>query len=152
MKVLFISDVTNVAKAGEIKEVSTGYARNFLLPKKLAVAADSTASMAHAQAKIKEAREAAARTGELAALAKELEGKEIVIKARSGKEKLFGSITGADISDKLQQTFGLTVDKKKIDLAEPIHHLGDYEIIVKLSGDLQPRIKISVVEETEAVA
>lgn len=152
MKVMFISDVPKVAKAGEIKEVPSGYGRNYLLPKKLAVLADSTTSMAHAQAKIKEAREAAARVGELSSLASELEGKEVTIKARAGKEKLFGSITSADIADELQEVFGLSVDKKKIDLSEPIHHLGVYEVTVKLTGDLHPKIKVNVVEETETVA
>jgi large subunit ribosomal protein L9 len=153
VRVIFISDVPNVAKAGDIKEVPSGYGRNYLIPKKLAVVADSTTSMIHAQSKIKESREAAAKLGELTALAKELDGKEITIKARAGKEKLFGSITSADISTELQNAFGLNVDKnvdkKKIDLAEPIHHLGSYDIIVRLTGELSANIKVNVVEETE---
>lgn len=152
MKVIFIHDVPNVAKAGDIKDVPSGYGRNYLVPKKLAVMADSTASMMHAQAKIKEAREAAAKLGELTALAKELEGKEVTLKARAGKEKLFGSVTSADISAELENTFGLVVDKKKIDLAEPIHHLGTYDIVVRLTGDLTAGIKVNVVEETEKSA
>jgi len=152
MKVIFIQDVPNVAKAGEIKEVPIGYGRNFLVPKKLAVVADSTTSMIHAQAKIKEGREAAAKLGELTALSKELEGKEVTMKARAGKEKLFGSITSADISDALQKTYGLAVDKKKIDLAEPIHHLGSYDVVVRLTGDLNTQIKVNVVEETDKSA
>jgi large subunit ribosomal protein L9 len=152
MKVIFIQDVLNVAKAGEIKEVPSGYGRNYLIPKKLAVVADSTASMIHAQTKIKEAREAAAKLGELTALAKELDGKEITLKARAGKEKLFGSITSADISAELQKAYGLAVDKKKIDLAEPIHHLGNYDVVIRLTGDLNAGIKVIVVEETEKSA
>jgi len=152
MKVIFVQDVPNVAKAGEIKEVPSGYGRNYLIPKKLAIVADSTASMQHAQAKIKEAREAAARLGELTALAKELEGKEITIKARAGKEKLFGSITSTDIVAELEKEHKLVVDKKKIELAEPIHHLGVYDIEVKLTGDLTPKVKLNVVEETEKSA
>jgi len=152
MKVIFIQDVPNVAKAGDIKEVPSGYGRNYLIPRKLAVVADSTASMMHAQTKIKEAREAAAKLGELSALAKELEGKEITMKARAGKEKLFGSITSTDISAEMEKVYGLVVDKKKIDLAEPIHQLGVYEIVVKLTGDLNPKIKVNVIEETEKSA
>jgi large subunit ribosomal protein L9 len=151
MKVIFISDVPNVAKAGEIKEVPSGYGRNYLIPRKLAVVADSAASTMHAQVKIKEAREAAAKLGELTALAKELEGKEVILKARAGKEKLFGSITSADISTELQKAFGLVVDKKKIE-AEPIHHLGTYDIPVRLTGDLTANIKVNVIEETEKSA
>jgi large subunit ribosomal protein L9 len=152
MKVIFTRDVPNVAREGDIKEVNSGYARNFLLPHKMAVIADSSASMIHAQAQIKVQRAAAAKLGELTALAKELEGKEITLKARAGKEKLFGSITSADIAAEIEKAYRLVVDKKKIDLAEPIHQLGIYEVPVKLTGDLVPKIKVSVVEETEKSA
>lgn len=152
MKVIFIRDVVNVAKAGDIKDVPNGYGRNYLIPKKLAVLADSTATMQHAQALIKEQREAAAKLGEMTALSKELDGKEITLKARAGKEKLFGSVTSSDIATALETTYGLIVDKKKIDLAEPIHQLGYYEVTVKLGADLNPKVKITVVEETEKVA
>jgi large subunit ribosomal protein L9 len=152
MKVIFIQDVPNVAKAGDIKEVPSGYGRNYLLPKKLAVLADSTATMQHAQALIKEQREAAAKLGEITAMSKELDGKEITLKARAGKEKLFGSITSADIASALEKTYGLVVDKKKIDLDEPIHQLGNYNITVKLGADLNPKIKVTVIEEIEKSA
>jgi large subunit ribosomal protein L9 len=152
MKVIFIQDVTNVAKAGDVKEVPSGYGRNYLLPKKLAVLADSTATMQHAQSLIKEQREAAAKLGEMTALSKELDGKQITLKARAGKEKLFGSITSTDIATALEKTYSLVVDKKKIDLAEPIHQLGYYEVAVKLGADLNPKIKVTVVEETDKSA
>jgi large subunit ribosomal protein L9 len=149
MKLIFIQDVLNVAKAGEIKDVNSGYARNYLIPSKLAVIADTAASMQLAQAKIKKAREAAAKLGELTALAKELDGKEITLKARAGKDKIFGSITSADIAAELEKSYQLVVDKKKIELAEPIHQLGAYEVPVKLTGDLVANVKVTVVEETE---
>jgi len=152
MKVIFTQDVPNVAKAGDIKEVNSGYGRNYLLPKKLAIIADSSASMQHAQAQIKVQREAAAKLGELTALAKELDEKQITIKARAGKEKLFGSITSADIAAELEKTYGLVVDKKKIDLAEPIHQLGIFEVPVRLTGDLNPKVKVVVEEEKEPSA
>ncbi len=152
MKVIFIRDVTNVAKAGDIKNVPDGYARNYLIPKKLAVLADSQATTQHAQVLIKEQREAAAKLGELTALAKEVEGKEVTLKARAGKEKLFGSITSADIAAALEAEYKLVVDKKKIDLAEPIHQLGSYEVTVRFNADLNPKIKVNVVEETEKSA
>ena len=152
MKVIFIQDVPNIARAGEIKEVNNGYGRNYLLPKKMAVLADSTTSMLHAQAQIKEQREAAAKLGELTSLAQELDGKEVTLKARSGKEKLFGSITSTDIAAELENTYNLVVDKKKIVLEEPIHQLGVYDITVKLTGELNPKIKVFVVEEKEKSA
>ena len=152
MKVIFIRDVTNVAKAGEIKEVPDGYARNYLLPKKLAVLADSTATAQRTQALIKAQRETAAKLGEMNALAKEIDGKEVTITARAGKEKLFGSVTSADIAAALESTHSLVVDKKKIDLPEPIHQLGSYEVPVKLGADMNPKLKVNVVEETEKSA
>ena len=82
-------------------------------------------------------------------MAKELDGKEITLKARAGKEKLFGSITSADLAATLEKTYSLVVDKKKIDLAEPIHQLGYYEVTVKLGADLNPKIKVTIVEETD---
>lgn len=152
MKVIFIQDVPNVAKAGDVKDVASGYGRNYLIPKKLAVLADSSASMLHARTQIKAQREEAAKLGELTALAKELEGKEITLKARAGKEKLFGSITSADIAAGLEKAYGLVVDKKKIDLAEPIHHLGNYEVVIKLGADLNPKVNVMVEEEAEKSA
>ena len=88
----------------------------------------------------------------MTALSKELDGKEITLKARAGKEKLFGSITSADIANALEKTYGLVVDKKKIDLNEPIHQLGNYNVTVKLGADMNPKIKIYVIEETEKSA
>ncbi len=152
MKVIFIRDVTNVAKAGDIKDVPNGYARNFLLPKKYAILADSTATTQRAQALIKHEREAAAKLGELTALAKEIDGKEVILKARAGKEKLFGSITATDIADGLEKQQGLVIDRKKIDLPEPIHQLGAYEVVVRLGADLNPKLKVMVTEETEKSA
>lgn len=149
MKVIFIRDVTNVAKAGDVKDVPSGYARNFLIPKKLAILADSQATTQHAQTLIKEQREVAAKLGELTALAKEVEGKEVTLKARAGKDKLFGSITSADIAAALEADYKLVVDKKKIDLTEPIHQLGSYEICIRFSADLNPKVKVNVVEESE---
>ena len=152
MKVIFIKDVPNVAQAGEIKQVSDGYGRNYLLRNKIAMIADSSTSMQHAQQQIKIQREVLAKLGELTALSKELEGKEIIIKARAGKDKLFGSVTSADIAAELQKSFNLIVDKKKIDLPEPIHQLGAYEVTIKLTGELNSKIKVLVIEETEKSA
>jgi large subunit ribosomal protein L9 len=152
MKVIFIRDVPNVAKAGEIKQVNDGYGRNYLLRNKIAVLADSSTSTQHAQQQIKIQREAMAKLGELTALSKELDGKEITIKARAGKDKLFGSITSADIAAEIQKSYNLTVDKKKIDLPESIHQLGAYEVIIKLTGELNSKIKVLVIEETEKSA
>ena len=148
MKVVFLQDVPKVAKAGEIKEVADGYGRNFLIPKKLALLANSPAlSAMETQLKIK-ARSQTEEEAELVELAHQLEEKEITLKAKVGaKEHLYGSITSADITAELQNTTGLVVDKRKVELAEPIRQLGSYEVAVRLAKDIIPKIKVTVIEE-----
>ncbi len=150
MKVVFLEDVPKVAKAGDTKEVADGYGRNFLLPRKLAVLANSSASkIVEAHFKVR-ARQEAKTEAEMAELAKLVEGKEITLKVRAGAEgRLYGSVTSADIVAELGNA-GLVVDKRKIELAEPIHQVGTYEIAIRLTKDLIPKIKLTVVEEKEA--
>ena len=112
MKVVFLEDVPKVAQAGEIKEVADGYGRNFLIPQKLAVLASPSAlNAAETQTKIR-ARSQTQIEDEVTELARQLDGKEITLKARAGaQEHLHGSITSADIASELQSTTGLVVDK-----------------------------------------
>jgi large subunit ribosomal protein L9 len=147
MKVIFRQDVPRVAKAGEVKEVADGYARNFLIPKKLAVMANpSTLNILEAQTK-KEASSQAQTEEETTDLAQQLDGKEITLKAKVGaKEQLYGSITSADIAAELQNN-GLVVDKKKIEITEPIRQLGSHEVTIRLTKDVVPKIKVTVIEE-----
>ena len=148
MKVIFLQDVPNVARAGEIKEVANGYGRNFLIPQKLALLAKHrVTNMVEAQSRIKVQNQAESQA-KLVELAHQLEGEEITLKARAGaKDRLYGSITTADIATELQNSAGLVVDKKKIELAEPIRQLGSYEVAIRLAKDIVPKIKIRVVEE-----
>ncbi len=147
MKVTFLDDVPKVAKAGDTKEVADGYGRNFLLPRKLAVLADSSASkIVEARLRVR-ARLEAKTEAEMAELAKLLEGKEITLKVRAGADgKLYGSITSADIAAELESA-GLVVDKRKIELAEPIHQIGNYDIAIRLIKDIVPKIKLIVAEQ-----
>ena len=149
MKVIFLQDVPNVARAGEIKEVADGYGRNFLIPKKLALlATPSATSTVEVQQRITE-RSQAQTEAEMTELAQQLEGKEITLKAKTGaKDRLFGSITSADIASELQNATGQVVDKKKIELAEPIRQLGSYEVAIKLAKDIAPKIKVIIEKET----
>ncbi len=147
MKVVFVEDVPRVARAGETREVADGYARNYLIPQKLALPLSSAAiGMVEAQRRRKDKAVA-----ESAGLASQLEGKEVVLKARAGaKERLHGSITSADIAAELENSTGIAVDKRKIELAEPIHQLGSYEVTIRLAKDITPRIKVTVTEEGAA--
>ncbi len=144
MKVIFLKDVSKVAKAGETKEVADGYGRNFLIPQKLALPVSPAAvNMVEVQRR----KQTQTESG-LAEMANQLEGKEIILKARAGaKERLHGSITSADIASELQNSTGLEVDKRKIELAEPIHQLGSYDIAIRLGKDIMPKIKVVITEE-----
>lgn len=147
MKVIFLQDVPRVAKAGEVKGVANGYARNFLIPQKLAVMADP-ATLNTLEAQIKKAASSQAQTEEeMTDLAHQLDGKEITLKAKVGaKEHLYGSITSTDIAAELQNN-GLVVDKRKIEIAEPIRQLGSHEVAIRLAKDVIPKIKVNVIEE-----
>jgi large subunit ribosomal protein L9 len=143
MKVVFLEDVPNVAKAGDIKEVADGYGRNYLLPKKLAVI-----SRPGAESQVKAQIEARAETEKMKKIAAEVEGKEITLKVKMGaKERMHGSITAANIAAELESVTGQAIDKRKIDLAEPIKHLGSYDIAIKLTKGIEPKIKVNVVEK-----
>ncbi len=148
MKVIFLQDVPNVARVGEIKEVASGYGRNFLIPKKLAMLASSPAvSLVEAQRKIS-ARNQQQTGAELTELANQLDGREVFLKARVGaKDRLYGSITNADIATELESATGLVIDKKKIELAKPINKLGSYEVTIRLATGVMPKIKVTVTEE-----
>ena len=150
MKVIFLKDVPNVASAGEIKEVASGYGRNFLIPQKLALLVNPQAINLMATQRRVKARQQAESEAEFQELAQELDGREITLEARVGaQDHLYGSITNADIAAELQDSAGLVVDKRKIELTEPIRQLGSYEIVVKLAKDIVPKIRVTVIEEME---
>ncbi len=147
MKVIFLEDVPKVAKLGEIKEVADGYGRNFLIPKKLAaLVAPGVTSRLEAQNRA-QAKKQAQIEAKLVEMAKELDGKEVILKAKAGtKNRLYGRVTSADIAAELEKTTGVVVDKRKIEMAEPIRQLGSYEVLIKLGKDITPKIKVTVTE------
>lgn len=150
MKVIFLQDVRGVARAGEIKEVANGYGKNFLIPKKLAsLAKPEMISTIEAQIKTR-ARSEAETEAELTELANHLDGKEIILKARAGvKDHLYGSITPGDIAAELENTTGSVVDKRKIELVDPIRELGSYEVPIRLAKDIVPKITVTVTEDEQ---
>jgi large subunit ribosomal protein L9 len=148
MKVIFLEDVPNVAKAGEIKEVADGYGRNYLLPKNLALI-----SKPGAVAQVKAQIEAKAETEQARKLAAEIEGKELTFHVKMGvKDRMHGSITAANIATELHNVIGQAVDKRKIDLAEPIKSLGTYDVSIKLIKGIEPKVKVNVVKKEEEAA
>jgi large subunit ribosomal protein L9 len=151
VKVIFLEDVPNVADAGEAKEVADGYGRNYLLPRRLAVLANSAASNVVQAQRKKIALKQAQTEAEMAELAGKLDGMEVTLKARAGaKDRLYGSITSADIADELSSSVGLVVDKRKIELEEPIRQLGSYEVTVRFTRDIAAIIRLAVVADKVA--
>jgi large subunit ribosomal protein L9 len=148
MKVVYLQDVHNVARAGEIKDVADGYARNYLIPKQLAAQADPK-MMNVIEARIKASARIAAQTeSEMLELSGLLDGQEITLKARSGVEgRLYGSVTPADIAAEIEKVTNCVIDKRKIELENPIRQLGSYEVPIRLTGEIAPTIILTVVED-----
>jgi large subunit ribosomal protein L9 len=150
MKVIFVKDVTGSGEVGEVKEVARGFARNYLIPRGLAVEA-SAGAMKQAESRIrqeKERKEQEARKLEF--LAGKLQGQELHFKARVGTEdKLFGSITGAHIAEELSKVVDTPVDKKHIVLERPLREAGSHEVLVKLSGKAEATVTVIIEPETE---
>ncbi len=147
MKVIFSTDVRGQGKKGEMKEVSDGYARNYLIPRGLA--AEATADNINAM-KLKEKAKAAQIAREKALAednAKKLEGVQVLIRARAGSSgKLFGAVTSQEISDALKEQFGIDIEKNKIVQAEPIKTFGSYTVKAKLGYEVSGSINLLVVE------
>ena len=147
MKVIFKVDVRGQGKKGEMKDVSDGYARNYLLPRGLA--AEATADNINAM-KLKEKAKAAQLAREKAQAlenAKKLEGVQVIIRARAGGAgKLFGAVTSQEISDALKEQFDIDIEKNKIVQAEPIKSFGSYTVKAKLGFETSGNINVLVVE------
>ncbi|MDD4871029.1 MAG: 50S ribosomal protein L9 [Kiritimatiellae bacterium] len=145
-EVLLMADVADLGSEGDVVKVSEGYARNYLLPRKLV--APVTAATRKRLEKIQKEREVA-RKAELEAakeMATKLEKVSCTIPVKAKDEKLYGSVTVNDIADALKAN-GVQMDKQKILLAEPIKELGVFDVKVKLHADVEATIKVWVVEE-----
>ena len=144
MKVILLEDVRAQGKKGELIDVSDGYARNYLFPRKLAKEADAgaIADMKNKEAakKYKQQKE----KEEAEKLAAELEKMGVTIKIKSGADgKLYGSVTGKDIADALKEKYGVELDKRKIEV-EPIKACGEYTVPVQLFAGVQGKLKLKV--------
>ena len=148
MKVIFTTDVKGQGKKGEMKEVSEGYGRNYLLPRKLAVEATTDNMNA---LRLKEKAKAAAIAAEKEKAlenAKQLESIVVKIPAKAGSAgKLFGAVTSQEISDALREQYGIEIEKQKIVQAEPIKSYGSYEVKCKFGYEINGVIHLLVVEE-----
>ena len=148
MKVILLKDVKGTVKKGEMKEVSDGYARNFLLPKKMAIVADNTA-VKELNEKNKAAENKAQKEYEAAVeLGKKMEEMNIVMYSKAGDGgRLFGSITSKDIAEQLKKQHGIVVDKRKVLLNEPIRVLGSTNVEIKIHQKVITKIRVDVREK-----
>ena len=147
MKVILQKDIPNLGDAGDIKEVSPGYARNFLLPRKLVIVANESSKRAidHQKKLVKIKKEKRKKQSEK--LAESMTGLELRIAVQIGEEgKLFGSVTAMDIAKKLKEK-GFEIDKRKIIIETPIKQEGEYTVKIKLDEGQAPAIKIIVGKE-----
>ena len=147
MKVILQQDVKGQGKKGQMIEASDGYARNFLLPKKLAVPATAeNVNTMKQQEKARRAQEAAEKA-EAEAIALRLKELTVQVKAKAGNGgRLFGSVTSKEISDALSEQFGISIPKAKIVQDEPIKAFGGYELKVKLGYEVTGTLKVVVAE------
>ncbi|EAX47329.1 ribosomal protein L9 [Thermosinus carboxydivorans Nor1] len=145
MKVILVQEVKKLGKKGDIIEVSEGYARNYLLPHKLAVAATDANVNAFKQQKEAEARRQQRQLDEARLLASQLAKLSVKVAVKTGEGgKLFGSVTGKDIADALAAQHGLEIDKRKIELKEAIKALGTYPVTIRVHPEVSCQIQVQV--------
>jgi large subunit ribosomal protein L9 len=145
MKVLFKKDVPDVAKAGQVKEVADGYARNFLIPRGLAVAATSGALKQVADVQAVAARHAAEEQRAAQNLKGRLEAQPIVLEAKAGSQgRLYGSVTAVDVATAIQRQIGASVDRRELEMPEHIRHVGSYQVGVRLHHGVTATLTIEV--------
>lgn len=150
MEVLLVKDVKRLGKAGEVKKVADGFARNYLIARGLAVVATEGAKRStQVQKAIEEQRDERVRTDN-SALAERLTEINIVFKVKaSEKGRLYGSVTAADIAEQIEKKTGHAIDKRKVELGEPIHILGTHKVPVHLMPNLAPEVNVVVEASAE---
>ncbi|MBQ9288872.1 MAG: 50S ribosomal protein L9 [Clostridia bacterium] len=146
MKVILLQDVKNIGKRDDIVSVSDGYARNFLFPKKLAMEAKTGAMKEVERKRAAEAAREAEKRQEANEKAKQLKNQGVTLAVKCGeKGRLYGSVTTAEIADQLEKQYGIHIDKKKIELSEPIKQVGDVSMSVWLYSGITTQMTVHVV-------
>lgn len=146
MKVILLEEVKKLGKKGDVLEVSEGYARNFLLPRKLAVEATAVNVNSINQQKASEARKRQQAIDEAKLMAAQLSKLTVTISVKTGEGgKLFGSVTGKDIADALAEQHNIELDKRKIEIKDAIKGLGTYPVIIKVHPEITSRIEAHII-------
>jgi len=150
MKVILLQDVEGLGKVGELKDVANGYARNFLLPKKMAAGATPQLLANYQQRVASEQRKLEKQADQNRQQADRLSQITLTFKARvGGQGRLYGSITSQDIAAGLRDSEGIAIDRRMIDLPDPIRALGTYQVPVKIAQKLASQITVNVVDESD---
>ncbi len=146
MKVILKADVKALGKQGQVCEVADGYARNFLFPKGLAVEATSGSLQDLAHKKVVEEKRKEKEKQNANELANRLNSLIVEVGTKTGEGgRLFGSVTTKEIADSLKKNYGIELDKRKLELKEPIKALGEYTIVAKLHPEVSARIQVKVI-------
>lgn len=147
MKIILIQDVKKLGKKGEIIEVNDGYARNYILPQKLGIEANSKNLNDLKLQKMKEEKDAQKLLDEAKELAEKIGEQSVVVKMKAGEGgKVFGSVSAKEIAEAMKKQNGLEIDKKKIQLQEPIRSFGVHEVGVKLHPQVTATLRVKVEE------
>ena len=147
MKVILLQDVKGKGKKGQMLEISDGYARNFLLPRKLAVEATADAMNTKKMNDKAAAEKAAKERAEAVETSKKLRELTLTVTAKGGGAgRLFGSVTNQEIADALKASAGITLDKRKIVIADPIKNVGTYTVQCKLGYEITAPLTVKIVE------
>jgi large subunit ribosomal protein L9 len=150
MEVILKEDVPKLGHRGDVVKVAEGYGRNYLLPKKLAIEATLGNKAVIEQMKQSSIRKTAVEKTDAENLAKQLEAVNLAFHRKAGeKDHLFGSVTSSDIADALTSKV-FNIDRRKIQLDEPLKSIGDFEIPIRLHRDVTGKVKVSVQKEAEA--
>ena len=150
MEVILLTDVARLGQAGEVCKVAPGYARNHLIPKGLAMQATKSAVRQLEQKRQVEARRQEQLEADSRQLGSKLEGLTVTISAQTGeKDRLYGSVTSGDIAEALERATGTSIDRRKIELEEPIRQLGTYTVPIRLQSDVAPLIRVDVTADGE---
>jgi large subunit ribosomal protein L9 len=152
MEVILKEDVAKLGSRGDVVKVAEGYGRNYLLPRKLAIEATAANRAVIEQMKAAAVRRLAREKGDAESLAKQLAGIELSFTRKSGEhDQLFGSVTSADIARELEQR-GFNIDRRKIQLDEPLKHVGDFNVPIKLHRDVVVPVRVTIQKEALAEA
>ena len=148
MKVILSQDVKKLGTKGQVLEVSDGYGRNYLIPQGLAEEATKTRLKEIEEKSVKAEKKKNTEKEQAEGLKTKLHGQRIKINAKTGSgDRLFGAVTAKEIAEVLEENFGVTIDKKKIEIGEPIKHLGNYSIKIKIYPSIHAEIKLVVAPE-----